>query len=285
MIPSAISSVLHIRSGRIAAGILPLLLLIGSGSASLGADQATNDRTSSLVVLAVGEPPVTRLVSAGSDAEGNPLTQEAEVDPARLPPAMLLLGDDSAEKAAARQIPVFLNEFSRKRHFPARDGIRVYGAPGDASELIRVPGGGESGEHLLVLFPDPKIRTWKNMRSLALPNDWSGFPSDAIRIINVCDSTALFEAGGKKWRIGPGQTEVIRHAGGENTVPYRLYIQTKEGGEILRRAAIRTGGGRRQTLVVYPTDPATSRRTAATAHFIETRIPADGELTQGIAVN
>lgn len=251
--------------------ILLALPFIASGPSANGADDPASDRrTSTLVVLAVGDPPVTRMVSAGVDADGFSLTQEAEVDPADLPPPVLHLDNDSDKNNTAAKIPVFLNEFSPVRRFRARDGVRVHRDPSDITELVRLPAGGESGDHLLVLFPDPKTRNWQNTHNLVLANDWSGFPVDSIRIINVCDFDALIEVGGKKWRIRPRGTELIRPTTHDPILPYRLFVQTERGVEMLRRSALRIGDSHRQTLVIHPTDPDFSRRMAAVAHFVET---------------
>lgn len=250
--------------------ILLALLFIASGPSANGADDPASDRrTSTLVVLAVGDPPVTRMISAGVDADGFALSQEAEVDPAHLPPPVLHLDKNSDNNNTAAKIPVFLNEFSPVRRFRARDGVRVHRDPTDVAELVRLPAGGKAGDHLLVLFPDPKTRNWQNTHSLVLPNDWSGFPVDSIRIINVCDFEGLIEVGGKKWRIRPRGTELIRPSTHDPILPYRLFVQTEQGVEILRRAALRIGESHRQTLVIHPTDPDFSRRMAAVAHFVE----------------
>ena len=247
-------------------------LVFGFLGAPLVDAQAKAVETRTLRLLAVGDaPPFRQEIRDGIRYELPP--PEGSVPPVRVElSASNGEGEEQESEYEANDpknpgIGLKLNQISRRLTVP-RAELRVRILAGNSEwHTCRLP---EEGNFLLVLWKDPKIKSWSKARSILVPDGGSRFQSGDLRFINVSPAEVGFTVGEKE-QFGLGRGKVLFKSLGfsQGTPTKAFYEDAKGASKRLWSGALVQKKGERSTVVVYLADGLKPRRPLKLISFRE----------------
>lgn len=223
-----------------------------------------------LRILPVGDsPPFMQEVRDGVRYEVDPPAES-------LPPRELLRRQtqeetQNPETEKPSSIPLHLNRISPQANCPpgaeSIDFIRA-GETAESPAWLRVklP---EEGDAMVLLWRDPKEKSWNKAASLVLPDGGSGNPAGSVRFINLFPTTLRIVWGSDKLLLKSGASFTRRIKPGTDVAFEILSVGPEGSPRRYYSNQITQNAGERGFIVIYQADGESPRRPLKTLVFRE----------------
>lgn len=256
---------------------LPFLLAFLLWAPGSKAEEKPSEHGRHMRFLAVGEaPPFQQEIRDG-------VRYELEPPAGSIPPREILPGFGKPEDAKP-PVRVSLGRISEPIKVPAGEGPleirRREDGEGTAPWLsLTRPG---SGDFLVVLWREPKAKTWDKVRSLILPEDPVSMPAGTWRVMNVSTATVGVTLAGEKLLLESGKTfRRILPVGQESICEVFLH-DTTGNPKRLYSAGILQNPGERGLVLIYLADGENPRRPVKVSVQREPISPPPQEAADGV---
>lgn len=219
------------------------LFLLAALSTSLLAQEKPLPRQ--LRFLPVGDmPPFRQEIRDG-------VSYELDAEPGSIPPRQLEI-NLGEEKSITTSLT--LGSFSESFLVPSGAmTLTIQKKEGEALSKWHEVALPETGNLAVLLWRDPKVKTWAAARSVVLSDGIDTFPAGSVRLINLLPTQVKFSFADKsiELKASSTKTEVLSAA----TTPVQISAQDASGAwHVVYQSAITQNTGERGNIILYRAD-------------------------------